>query len=462
MAERSAETDADRRTGTTAATPAPEPTAPPRRSGAPLVGNTLTYVRQGIDFLDTLQEHGDVVSYRALGEEFVAVFDPDIVESVLVGRNDEFSKGDFETAFGELIAPDGVAFSEGETWRRQRQLLQSEFTPAQVQSYAETMVDETDALAADWRDGEVVELRETLSTFTLGVLTEALFDLDLDNERAGVVREATLALADIADPTTFALHSVLPSWLPSPSGRRYERAMDDLNELIERLVDERRDADDRDDLLSTLARAEYPDGERMAPNVVRDQLVTFLFAGHETTATSLTYACWLLAGHPDVRERLDAELERELGDSDPTFLDLPSLDVTEAIVNEAMRLYPPITILYREPHEALTLGGYRIPEDATLQLSAYGIHRDERWWSDPETFDPERWLADRDRPEYAYFPFGGGPRHCLGMRFAMTELQLALATLAQRVEFERVTESLDPTMSVTLDPGEVAVRVRKR
>ncbi|HMB49056.1 MAG TPA: cytochrome P450 [Natronoarchaeum rubrum] len=441
--------------------------APPRRTGLPVLGSTIPFARQGIDFTDELRPHGDVVAYRALGQEFVAVFDPDLVETVLVSRNDEFPKGEFETAFGELVAPEGVVFTEGERWRRQRQLLQSAFTPAEVQTYADAMADEAAALADGWNDGEVVELREALSTFALGVLTRALFDLEFDDERAAVVREATRALSDVADPSAYAVRSVVPSWLPVGDERRYERAMDDLSALVERLVEERRsdaggDDAERDDLLSMLAAAEYPNGERMTPEEVRDQLVTFLFAGHETTATALTYACWLLAGHPDARRRLDAELDAELGSRDPAFGDIPALDETEAIAREAMRLYPPAPILYREPREETVLGGYRLPADATLQLSAYGIHRDERWWSEPASFRPERWLGDRERPEYAYFPFGGGPRHCLGMRFAMTELQIALATLARRVEFERVTESLDPTMGVTLDPGAVEVRVKKR
>jgi len=458
---RGADAEAGRSPGVDAETP-------PRRTGLPVLGSTISFARWGIDFTDELRPHGDVVGYRALGQEFVAVFDPDLVETVLVSRNDEFHKGDFETAFGELVAPEGVAFTEGDQWRRQRRLLQSAFAPAEVRTYADAMADEAAALASGWDDGEVVELRDALSTFALRVLTRALFDLEFGDERAAVVREATRALADVADPSAYALRSVVPSWLPIGDDRRYELAMDDLSALVERLVEERRsdagagDAADRDDLLSTLAAAEYPNGERMTPEEVKDQLVTFLFAGHETTATALTYACWLLAGHPNARRRLDAELDAELDGRDPAFGDVPALDETEAIAREAMRLYPPAPILYREPLEETVLGGYRIPSDATLQLSAYGIHRDGRWWSEPASFRPERWLDDRERPEYAYFPFGGGPRHCLGMRFAMTELQIALAALARRVEFDRVTESLDPSMGVTLDPGAVEVRVRKR
>ncbi|WP_276278983.1 cytochrome P450 [Halorussus caseinilyticus] len=216
----------------------------------------------------------------------------------------------------------------------------------------------------------------------------------------------------------------------------------------------------RDDLLSLLVAAADTDETGMDPEAVRDQLVTFLFAGHETTATALTYACWLLAGNPDARQRLDAELDAVLDGRDPTFAELPELDYTGQVVKEALRLYPPIYALYRQPKKPVVLGGYRIPADTTLQLATYSVQRDDRWWDTPDEFRPERWGSEarsasdasgersepraNDHPEYAYLPFGGGPRHCIGMRFATTEMKLVLATLARRVEFERVTAELNP------------------
>ncbi len=220
-----------------------------------------------------------------------------------------------------------------------------------------------------------------------------------------------------------------------------------------------------------MATGEYPDGSQPSATEISDQLLIFLLAGHETTATALTNACWLLAGDEETRARLDREVETVLGDRDPTITELPELAVTEAIGREALRLYPPLPFLSREPHDRLSLEGVSVSPGTTVQLNMYGIHRDDRWWDDSEAFRPERWLDDdwrsvrddaADRPAYAYFPFGGGPRHCIGMRFAMTELQVALATIACRVDIERVTESIDPTLSVILDPGSVEMRVRKR
>ncbi|NHN59336.1 MULTISPECIES: cytochrome P450 [Halorussus] len=437
---------------------------PPGPSGLPVVGSTLAASRDGLGFTGSLASYGDLVSYRAFGTDFVAVFDPNVVEAVLVSRSDAFRKGDFEMAFGDLVAPEGLAFAEGERWRRQRTALQSAFAPDRIASYADEMVAGTAALADDWANGEVVELGDAFAGLTLRVLTRALFGVDLGAERGAVVREAVGAIDATMD--RFGLLSFLPEWVPTPTERRYDRAMADLDALVDALMTEREDdPGDRDDLLTLLLGAADADGTGMDREAVRDQLVTFLFAGHETTATALTYACWLLAGAPDARRTLDDELDAVLDGRDPEFGDLPALGYTEGVAKEALRLYPPVYALYRQPREPTVLGGYRIPADATLQLATYGIQRDDRWWDAPDEFRPERWSSGpegTDRPEYAYFPFGGGPRHCIGMRFAMTELKLALATLASRVEFERVTATLDPSMGLTLDPGPVEVRVRRR
>ncbi|THE65703.1 cytochrome P450 [Salinadaptatus halalkaliphilus] len=449
---------------------------PPGPRGLPLLGNTLSIGRDPLGFVESARAYGDVVSYEAYGDDAALLFDPHAVETVLVSRADEVRKGEFETDFGELVAPEGVAFTEGEQWRRQRQLLQSSFTPDRVYGYADEMVAEVIPLLEELDDGETVALRDAMATYTLRVLTRTLFDLPLEDEGAETVRRTVTAIQTYASPRRLAIGSLLPSWFPDRVEREYEASMAALEALVDDLVARRRETDaSGDDLLSVLAGAQYPDGARPSPDEVRDQLVTFLFAGHETTAMALAVACWLVAGRPDVRAELDRELEAVCDDGDPGLDDLDDLVYTEAVVRETMRLYPPITGVYREPETEMVLSGYRVPAGTTLQLSVYGIQRDDRWWDEPETFRPERWLADGDsssgertlesapdRPEYAYFPFGGGPRHCLGMRFAMLELQLALATIVRHVEFDRVTDSLEPSLGVTLDPGPLEVRVRQR
>jgi len=461
---------------------------PPHVDGLPVVGCTLGFVRDPLDFGDRILERGDVVSYDAFGQRFVAIADPDAIESILVSRNDAFRKGEFETEFGSIIAADGLAFTEGEQWRRQRNALQGSFTPAKVQGFADDIVDRASAMADDWTAtrGDV-SLRDENRRFALDVLARTLLDVDLDDERGGVVSTAADAISAYASPATLAV----PDWVPLPARRRYRRAMTELDALVDDLVAQRRagaDASDGfgDDLLGTMLAAvadAEPGGGRaddagVREDELRDQLVTFLFAGHETTATALTYAVWLVAGNPRVRERLDAELDAVLDDADPSFADVPRLAYAEAVVEESLRLYPPVTALYREATAPTTVGGHRVDPGEVLQLSTYHVHRDGRWWDAPTEFRPERWLDDADatpgsldaeaaafgradRPEYAYFPFGGGPRHCIGMRFARLELRLALATLANRLEFEQVG-GFDPTVEIALDPGDVRIRAHER
>ena len=472
----------------------PDRPRPPGPRGLPLIGCTLSIARDPFAFLESARGYGDVVAYEAYGNDFALVFDPDVVETVLVSRADEFRKGEYETEFGELIAPEGILFTEGERWRRQRQLLQSSFTPDRIRSYGEAMVAEARTLVDDWDDGEVVSLRDAMTGYSVRVLTRTLFDLPLDGDRSATVVRAANAVNRYASPGRLVIGTVFPSWFPDRVEREYEDAMADLEALVDELVAERRaasGADDTDagdgadatsdDLLSLLARATYPDGSRMPPEEVRDHLISFLFAGHETTATTLAVASWMVAGNAEVRAKLERELETVCGDREPTVADLGDLAYTEAVVREAMRLYPSVTTVYREPQFDTVLGDYRVPAGTTLQLSICGIHRDERWWDEPDAYRPERWVAgengdgtddtaaegwtledDPDRPEYAYFPFGGGPRHCLGMRFGMLELQLALATFVRHAEFERVTETLEPSLGITLDPGPLEGRVRKR
>jgi len=463
---------------------------PSHVDGLPFVDCTIGFGRDALGFGDRIFECGDVVSFDAFGERFVTVADPDAIEDVLVSRSDAFRKGEFETDFGSIIAEDGLAFTEGEQWRRQRMALQESFTPAKVQGFAADIVDLASAMADDWASAnDDVALRDENSRFALDVLARTLLDVDLDGERGDVVATAADAISDYASPATFAV----PDWIPLPVDRRYENAMTALDALVDDIVADRRaraaGADSEDDghgedLLGTMLDAVDADDPGVREDEVRDQLVTFLFAGHETTATALTYAVWLLAGHPGVRKRIDAELDAVLDGDDPTFGDVPQLSYTEAIVEEALRLYPPVTAVYREALAPTTVGGYRVDPGESIQLSIYHVHRDGRWWAEPTAFRPERWLDDADdvpsvdekavadvgdavafgrdeHPEYAYFPFGGGPRHCIGMRFARLELRLALATLANRLTFEQVG-GFDPTLRIALDPGDVRIRAQPR
>jgi cytochrome P450 len=448
----------------------------------PLIGNTLQFSRDPFGFYDRLDERGDAVRYEVAGQECCTVFEPRYVERILVEENEKYVKAEMFQEAAAGFAERGLLLTEGEVWRDQRVRIQPAFTPDRIQNYTDAMVTYADGLGDDLSDGEVVDVEEAMSELTLKILSKSLFDVDVAGRR-GVVREAAAALNERGDAS--GASAFLPDWVPTPKNLRFERAMADFEAMVDELIAERRAAADTpDDLLSILLDAEGPDGTTMDEDAVRDQMVTFLFAGHETTALALTYAWHLLARNPDELERLRAELDAELGDRRARMADLDALDYTEQVVKEALRLYPPAYVLFREPTEDVTLGSYRIREGTALTVPIFKLHRDGRFYDAPDEFRPDRWGSEARRasnpsgeqrdsraddsedeiPEYAYLPFGGGPRHCIGMRFAMTELKLVLATLAREVSFEPIYDG-DPdlAMAATMRPDQpMEMRVRER
>ena len=436
---------------------------PPGPDGLPLLGNTLSVAGDTFGFYDELATYGDVVTYSVAGQRFVTLLHPDHVERVLLHDVDRFRKWSGQE-FGVELAPDGLLFAEGEQWRRQRTSIQGAFTLDRIDSYAGAMVEYAEQAVAGWAEGETVAVDRAFSRLTLRILAQSLFDIDIGDDE-GVVTRAADALNERAD--TRNLQVFLPQWLPTPLNRRFDRATRDIEALVSELIEERRAVPgEYDDLLSLLLTVEDDTGRRLDQDELIDNMVTFLFAGHDTTSLALTYTFLLLSTHPEVRAKLDREHAEVLGGESPTRADLDDLVYTERVIEESLRCYPPAYVLFREATEDVEVGGFRIPEGSKVTLPQFRLHADPRFWDDPDAFRPERWTdeMEADLPDYAYFPFGGGPRHCIGMRFAMTELKHLVPTIAQRVDFELLSDP-DPDLSasVTLRPAEpVEMRVRKR
>jgi len=427
---------------------------PPGPDGLPVVGNALSLVRSPRAFYEEMSEYGDVVSYSLPGMEFCTVLHPDLIERVLVTDHQRFTKWGFEDLGGEF-APEGLLLTDGDQWRRQRTTIQNAFTLDRIQGYADVMAQSATELVESWDDGEEIALNREFSKLTLDVLTRSLFDIQLDDE-AAIVTEFAEAVNDRG--SVDSLSTFVPMWVPTPRNRRYRRVLSEFRSFVTSLIDERRGrAEAYDDLLSLLLTAEDDDGNTMSETELRDQMVTFLFAGHETTSLALTYTGLELATHDDVRERLDAEHDAVLGGTAPRPADLHDLTYTDRVIRESLRLYPPAFIIFRKAAEDVALGGYRIPEGTRVTLPQFHVHTDDRWYDAPEQFDPDRWTQEFEEslPEYAYFPFGGGPRHCIGMRFAMLELRTILPILTQAAEFDLLS-SPDPEldMATTLQPAE--------
>ena len=422
----------------------------PRRDEPPVIGSAVAFGRDPFAFYEDLAAYGDVVRFSMANYDMATVLHPACIEQVLVDDFGSFRKP--KSMVDMSVLSEGLLLTDGERWRAQRTLLQPMFYRERVATYAETMGEYAARAADEWvRQGEL-DVKEAMSTYTLRVLGTTLLGVDTDEHQAAV-RAGAEAIRERTSENPVTVQ--IPEWVPTPANRRFRRGVDAFRDAIDDLVDERDGGGD--DLLSLLLDAEYEDGTAPSESEVRSQLMTFLFAGHETSALALTWIVYELGRKPAVADALRAEVDTVVDGEHATLADLPDLTYTEQVVREALRRYPPAAAMFRETREDVAVGGYRIPEGTFVTVPQFHVHRDERWWDDPGTFDPDRWAGVEDvpgdRPDYSYFPFGGGPRHCIGMRFALLELQLALATFAKRFAVRHDHDDVGVDLGATFHPG---------
>jgi cytochrome P450 len=416
---------------------------------------------------EVAREYGDVARLRIGSASIFLVSHPELVREVLVTRNRGFIKTMVMRRTKRLLG-EGLLTSEGDDHLRQRRLAQPAFHRDRIAGYARTMVDDADRLADGWRDGEELDAHREMMRLALGIAGKTLFGAEVGGAQAAEIGEALDSALRLFRRALVPFAGLIDR-LPLPSNRRFFRSRDRLDERIFRMIRQRRaSGEDTGDLLSMLILAEDPeaDGATMSDEQVRDEAVTLLLAGHETTANALAWTWYLLARHPAAEAALHAEVDAVLGGGLPTADDLPRLPYTRAVLAESMRLFPPAWVISREAVEELEIGGVVVPRGAMVFLSEWVIHRDPRFWEDPERFLPERWLdglAER-LPRFAYFPFGGGPRKCIGEAFAWTEGVLVLATLARRWRLRLLPgQRVEPLPLITLRPRNgIRVRVEAR
>lgn len=437
----------------------------PRALGLPGIGLLPRFRRDPLGTLEAVaRRHGPLAWLRLGRVDFLLVGEPEHVEQVLVVQHHRFVKGRGVEAL-RLALGEGLLTSEGELWRRQRRLAQPAFHRPRVAAYGEAMVAYARRHVESWRDGEVRDLAAEMARLTLAVAAKTLFDVDVEAEAGRVARALEAGMRAFVARTR-ALLPLPPHW-PLPAYVRFRRALAELDEVVYGIVAQRRAAGggDRGDLLSALMAAVDEQGAGMTPRQLRDEVVTLLLAGHETTANALAWTWYLLARHPEAAKRLRQELDGVLGGRDPAVDDLPRLPYAQAVIGESLRLYPPAWILSRRAVEPFALGPHRFPAGTQVLIPIGVIHRDPRWYEEPTAFRPERWLGDLPRrlPPLAYLPFGGGPRRCIGETFALQEAVLVLCVMARRFAVELLPGARvepEPVVTLRLRHG-LPVRLRR-
>ncbi|HJX91368.1 MAG TPA: cytochrome P450 [Pyrinomonadaceae bacterium] len=415
---------------------------PPGPKGHFILGVMREFNNDTLGFISRCRDFGDVVRARFLYVHAYFLFNPSDIETLLTTDAKNYRKaGSLRSPFFARLVGNGLVTSEGEFWRRQRRLAQPAFHRQRINSYAEVMVDYAGRSISRWREGEELDISRDMTRLTLEIVVKTLFNADVSKDADHVGATLSQLVKPFASQAT--LKWILDNRLPTPAHRRYFNAVSEIDRIVFRIISERRASrSDEGDLLSMLLQAQDDDGSQMTDAQLRDEVMTLFLAGHETTALALSWSWYLLATNPSAEKKFHEELHDVLQGRAPTVNDLTRLTYTEMIAKETMRLYPPAYAVGREALEETEIGGFRVPKGSQVFAFQWVTQRDKRYFEDPDDFDPERWRPERTEqlPKYAYFPFGGGPRQCIGNYFAMMEIVLLLATIGQRFRFSLTSD----------------------
>src|SRR5262245_48514123 len=434
--------------------------------GVAFLGNLLDFRRDILGSYERwTRDYGDIVGLRFGAYPTVLISNSDYAEQVLVKNHSNFIKFPLFFRHVRAIFGQGLLTSEGEFWHKQRRLAAPAFHLQLVHGYGAAMVQDTERMLADWRAGDLRDAHNDMMGLTLRIAAKTLFNAKVDKDVAEIGKAFDAIVEEIVLRSGRPFR--IPDVIPTPGNIRYTRGLRRIDRLVNTIIKERkRDNGDHGDLLSMLMLARDDDGQPMSDQQLGDEVITLLIAGHETTALALSWTWYLLSQNPEVDAQLAAELREVLGGRPPTVSDLPRLKYTEQVVTEAMRIYPPAWGIGREAIADCEVGGYAIPAGTTVLISAWVSHRNPKYFPEPLAYRPQRWAGDfaATLPRFAYIPFGGGPRICIGNRFAMMEAVLILATVAQRFRLKWQSDHpVEPLPSITLRPkGGVWVKPVRR
>lgn len=426
---------------------------PPGPKGHFVVGVLPEVRKEDVKFASRVaREYGDIVFLRVVNIPTYLISHPRYIEEVLVTNYRNFIKAVYLRESRRLFG-EGLLTSDGDAWLRERRIGQRAFRHDHIDTYADTIVAYTERTLERWQTGEVHDVHQAMMRLTLEIIARVLFGRDLADELEDAAVAINVYLEQFAD--RFGMYAV-PEWIPTPGNLRYRRAMRSLDGIIYGAIrDGRESNEDETSLLAAFLRAQRIYGVNMSDLQLRDEMATLFFTGHETTGLALTWTLFLLGENPEAEARLLGELDSVLGDRPATLRDLSRLPYLDWVIKESLRLYPPAYGVVREALNDCEIGGYLIPKGSTVAMFQWVVHRDPRFFDDPDAFRPDRWshgLAER-LPKFAYFPFGGGPRVCIGKEFALFETALVLATIMRRFRFRTYPGHRTwPLPSLTLRP----------
>jgi cytochrome P450 len=440
------------------------------RAGSPIIGSIREFQKDRLGFLLRLrQEHGDIAHFRLFNSDIYLLSRPDMIKQVLVDHHKQYYKGRAYQRIRFALG-NGLLTSEGDFWLRQRRLVQPAFHRKNLDKLPPIITGAAQEMLAAWKklasDGKLVDINAEMMRLTLTIVSRALFKTDV-GDRA---EEVASALDVLMEQSQRRIQNpfLLPPVLPTRDDRIFRGSVQKLDEIVYGIIENRRRADQEDnDLLSMLIAAKDADtGDHMTDQQLRDEVITLFLAGHETTANALSWTWYLLSKFPDVERKLFQELNQVLEGRIPTLADIPALPYTRMVIDESIRLFPPAWLISRTAREDDIVDGITIPAGSIAFLSPYVTHRHPDLWENPEGFDPERFSSARSasRPDFAYFPFGGGPRLCIGNNFALMEAHLVLAAMVQHFQVEIVPgHPIELQPSITLRPRHgILTRLRAR
>ncbi len=443
---------------------------PPTAPGLPIIGNTIPFMTASglpIDYMnETAARYGGLVHFKVAKQSFYLVSEPDLVHEILVKRVNEFRKnivGDAKPKMLRRFLGEGILTADHEAWKPQRKVIQPLMHTKHIASYAATMARFGQKLVDLWGESAERDIHADMMQVTMWIIAETMFGMDVTQTPilAATAHDAqTIAVADLKSP--------LPDFMTHGRDRQAVEINKVLTDLVQHFMEERRTHgnEGRSDLLSLLMETRDEDGNPVSDDYVRNNILTLFFAGHETTANTLTWTFRYLNENPDVVAKLQQEVDAVLGGRLPTLEDLPNLPYTLMVIKETMRIEPTVAAFPRFIGADTSVGDYQLQANSVIFISPYVLHHDPRFWSNPNTFDPNHFSAENEPniPKYAYLPFGGGPRVCIGNHFSMMEAQILLAVIISRYDLHLSSDKpVEPLRLITSSPeGGLPMRVERR